>query len=108
MTVKLLDAFANLEAYESPDNLETVYLVANYVPKDLYHLLKEKTKMRETEVKKVAHDLLKALKLLHSAGFIHRDLTPRNILVGPNFETQLCDFGWSRSIVNHRANKPGS
>jgi len=35
---------------------------------------------------------------MHSAGVVHRDLAPKNILVNGNCQVQICDFGWARTI----------
>jgi len=41
---------------------------------------------------------LKALKFLHSANIVHRDMKPSNLLATERCEVRICDFGLSRLI----------
>lgn len=44
------------------------------------------------------HNLLTAIKYLHSVNVIHRDLKPANVLVNEDCSVQVCDFGLARSL----------
>jgi len=41
----------------------------------------------------VVADVAAALSAAHEAGIIHRDVTPGNILLAPDGEARLTDFG---------------
>lgn len=49
----------------------------------------------------LVYNLLLSIKYMHSAGVVHRDLAPKNILVNGNCQVQICDFGWSRTIEEY-------
>ena len=42
---------------------------------------------------------------MHSAGILHRDLKPRNLLVNSNCDLKICDFGLARADINCCKNK---
>lgn len=47
-------------------------------------------------------DVIKALKAVHSAGIIHRDIAPDNIFILKNKKVKLFDFGAARFTENEK------
>ena len=47
-------------------------------------------------VRYLLYQALRGLKVVHSAGVIHRDLTPANLLVDENCFLKVCDFGLAK------------
>ena len=45
------------------------------------------------------YQILRALKVMHSADVIHRDLKPSNLLLNANCDLKVCDFGLARSVL---------
>lgn len=56
----------------------------------------------ESEVRKIAQQLVSALYYLHSNRVIHRDMKPQNILISSNNVVKLCDFGFARSMSSDK------
>ena len=52
----------------------------------------------EDHVKTILYNLLCALKYLHSANIVHRDIKPGNILMGADCTIKLCDLGMARTL----------
>ncbi len=59
------------------------------------------------EVTAIAVKLCRALKHAHDHGVIHRDLKPANLLVTPDGELKLSDFGIARLFGNTRVTSDG-
>ncbi len=86
-----------LEEVIRADNNRDIYLVFEHMDNDLYTLIREDI-LAERHRKYIFYQMAKALYFLHSAGLIHRDVKPSNVLVNENCEAKLCDFGLVRSI----------
>jgi eukaryotic-like serine/threonine-protein kinase len=68
------------------------YLVMEYVAGgDLRQRLAEGGE--GVEVERLAGELLAALRHIHAAGVLHRDVKPQNVLIGEDGRAQLTDFG---------------
>eukprot|EP00928_Gymnodinium_smaydae_P037387 TRINITY_DN2595_c0_g3_i1.p1 TRINITY_DN2595_c0_g3~~TRINITY_DN2595_c0_g3_i1.p1 ORF type:complete len:380 (+),score=74.60 TRINITY_DN2595_c0_g3_i1:69-1208(+) len=46
----------------------------------------------------ICYQLTRALKWVHSANVVHRDVTPANILLTKLCHVKLADFGWARDL----------
>lgn len=69
-----------------------------YVPHDIRTML-DKIKsdcLSEEHVKIIMYNLLCSLNFMHSAGLMHRDIKPCNLLIDGECSIKLCDFGQSR------------
>ena len=72
-------------------------------PNTLRNMMKENTesgkKIDEKEILKLMYNLLCGMKFMHSAGIMHRDVKPDNILINKNGNVMFCDFGMSRGMI---------
>ena len=84
---------------KDPKRFNRLNIVLEYVDSDLKKLLKSSLKIEEIHIKTLMYNVLCALKYLHSAAILHRDIKPGNILVNEDCSIRLCDFGLARSIA---------
>ncbi len=71
-------------------------LVQQYIPgASLRQLLSHGKRFTETEVKKLATDVLEILTYLHNLNppVLHRDIKPSNLILGDDGQVYLVDFG---------------
>lgn len=73
----------------------TAYIVMKFVEgKNLKQYLDgQGGKMEPARVFAMMEPLMESLSAVHQAGLIHGDITPKNIIVGPNDQLCLIDFG---------------
>ena len=51
------------------------------------------------------YNILCAVKYIHSANIMHRDIKPDNILVCPDLSVKICDFGLSNVQFLYKTDK---
>eukprot|EP00760_Papus_ankaliazontas_P040036 PhM_4_TR9833/c1_g1_i1/m.13435 len=72
------------------------FLVMDVMETDLKHVFKSNQKLTDAHIQFFLYQALRALKVIHTAGVIHRDITPANILVNTNCDLKICDFGLAK------------
>ena len=53
--------------------------------------------LQAAHVKWIMYQLLRGIRYLHSAGVLHRDLKPQNILINSALSIRICDLGLART-----------
>ena len=85
--VRLLDQGVDPES-------ERAYLALELVPGlDLAKRLHERGQLAHSEALFVVHEVAVALEAAHAAGLLHRDIKPGNVLLTPQGEVKVTDFG---------------
>jgi serine/threonine protein kinase len=75
-----------------------VYLVMPLAQTDLARIIHSSTVvLTEDHIRSFVYQICRALKYVHSAGVIHRDIKPQNVLVNANCDVLLSDFGSGRA-----------
>eukprot|EP00127_Corallochytrium_limacisporum_P003113 Clim_evm42s146 gene=Clim_evmTU42s146 len=72
---------------------EDIYVVTPLMETDLYHIIHSDQVLTEDHFQYFIYQILRGLKYIHSAGVLHRDLKPGNLLVNANCDLKICDFG---------------
>ncbi len=75
------------------------WLATEYVPgPTLHQAVAEHGALPEATVRSLAAGLAEALRAIHGADLVHRDLKPGNVLLGPD-GPRVIDFGISRAVT---------
>mmetsp|Transcript_21929 Transcript_21929/g.36329 ORF Transcript_21929/g.36329 Transcript_21929/m.36329 type:complete len:353 (+) Transcript_21929:170-1228(+) len=81
---------------ESREFFDDVYLVVELMDTDLHQIIKSPQPLTDDHCQYFLYQILRAIKYIHSAHVLHRDLKPGNLLVNKNCELKVCDFGLAR------------
>ena len=81
--------------------LGDIYLVCELMDTDMSRVIKSKQTLQHEHMQYFIYQILRAFKYLHSANIVHRDLKPSNILLNEDCDLKICDFGLSRTMLEH-------
>lgn len=82
-----------------PETFDTLYVVLELAESDLKKVIKSAIHLQLKHIQLVVYNLLAAVKYIHSANVLHRDMKPANVLVNEDCSVKICDFGLARSIA---------
>ena len=89
-------AIKNIMHQDDKESFEDIYLVSELMGTDLHRIIRSKQALSEEHHQYFIYQSLRALKYIHSANILHRDLKPGNLLVNGNCDLMICDFGLAR------------
>jgi len=69
------------------------------VGQSLFEVVQQQGRLPDTEAVAIIRQIAEALSDVHQAGLVHRDAHPGNIMVRPNGQAVLIDFGIATELV---------
>ena len=82
----------------------TAYIVMDFIQGEtLKNYLQRKQKLSWQETRNIMRPVLEALRLVHTAHIIHRDVSPDNIMITQDGHVKLLDFGAARQVAQGNA-----
>ncbi|MFO1023321.1 MAG: serine/threonine-protein kinase [Planctomycetales bacterium] len=97
-----------VELYDSGVDEGTYYYAMEYVAGEtLTSVIKRERRLPWDRVIDIGIQICQALKAAHDAGVVHRDLKPSNLLLTPEGEVKLADFGVAQIFASQRLTVTG-
>ncbi len=97
-------AAANLQSpyivnvYDWGHDLGTYFIVMEYVRgSDLKSAIKQRGAINQRKVAEIGSQVCQALSVAHAQDIVHRDIKPQNIMVQPDGNVKVMDFGIARA-----------
>ena len=93
-----------VQAIDVGQSGEFHYFVMEYVEgRTVFDDLDTKGRYKEEDALRIGIDVARALEHAHAAGFIHRDVKPKNIMLTDEGATKLADMGLARAVSDREA-----
>ena len=93
---------------ETIDGQSHQWLVMEYVEgTDLSELIRQRGRLSPDDTAPILAQVASALAAAHGAGIVHRDVKPSNILVAPDGQVKLSDFGIARTSADPALTQTG-
>lgn len=90
-----------LRAYDFFQDGINYYIILEYCPyNSIHNLLKKQQKFSELDTADIIKQVLEGVQYLHRNLIIHRDIKPKNLLIGSDGKIKISDFGISTKLTS--------
>ncbi|MET0626919.1 MAG: Stk1 family PASTA domain-containing Ser/Thr kinase [Acidimicrobiia bacterium] len=95
--------------YDWGEDDDTAFIVMEYVDgQTLRDVIFDRGRLTALEAARVAAEIADALAFAHRNGVVHRDVKPGNVLITPDGEVKVTDFGIARADSSEGLTKTGA
>src|SRR3954470_15890694 len=95
--------------YDWGEEDDTSFIVMEYVPgQTLREILQAHVRLGPTDAARIAAEIADALSFAHAHGVVHRDVKPGNVLITPQGQVKVTDFGIARAETSEPLTKTGA
>ncbi len=96
-----LDCPQVAEVYDLREEGEALYLIMELVPGCAVEQLLSAGPLPIDEALRIGAEVARALAAAHKARIVHRDIKPSNVLVTPEGQVKVVDFGIAKELGQH-------
>lgn len=90
-----------VSVFDQGESNGEVYLAMEYIPgRTLRDVLDEYGPLTLEQALVLLEPILEALNAAHTAGFVHRDVKPENVLISDDGRVKVADFGLARAVAS--------
>ena len=98
---------AVVKVYDTGSDGSTHFIVMERVTgQSLDHVLRQERPVDPDEATRIAGQVAGALAAAHAAGILHRDIKPANVMVAPDGQVKVLDFGIARAREDPTLTQP--
>eukprot|EP01083_Nonionella_stella_P038970 105986_1 len=80
---------------------DTLCVVYEYMPSNLKHIRLSNQYLRNSQIEYIMYQILLGVKYIHSAGVIHLNLKPENILIDDYCKIRISDFHSAHTVAEY-------
>jgi serine/threonine-protein kinase len=95
--------------YDWGEEDDTSFIVMEYVPgQTLREILQAYGRLSPMDAAGITAEIADALSFAHAHGVVHRDIKPGNVLISPQGQVKVTDFGIARAETSEPLTKTGA